>query len=96
MKSPADAGNGKIMKQKTRPCIFPNAEHVLRRYISENRTIWVTDSKWGKRKVVPKEIINDLISGKKLSCYVLLVEKLGDTGNRMDMISLDSIQDIHE
>lgn len=84
------------MKHKRRTCIFPNAEQVLQRYIYENKTIWVTDSKWGKRKVIPKEIINDLISGKKLSCYILLVEKLGDTGNRMDIIPLESIQNIHE
>jgi hypothetical protein len=84
------------MKHKRRPCTFPNAEQVLQRYIYKNKTIWVTDSKWGKRKVIPKEIINDLISGKKLSCYILLVEKLGDTGNRMDIIPLESIQNIHE
>ncbi len=48
------------MKHKRRPCTFPNAEQVLQRYIYENKTIWVTDSKWGKRKVIPKEIINDL------------------------------------
>ena len=70
--------------------------NLLQKYINEKKSIWITDSKYGKRKVIPKEIIHENMSDEKLSCYVLLVTKLGDTGNRMDTISFESIQDIHE
>lgn len=70
--------------------------NLLQKYIDEKKSIWITDSKYGKRKVIPQEIIYENMSNEKLSCYVLLVTKLGDTGNRMDTISFESIQDIHE
>ena len=83
------------MNQKNHFSSIDN-EKILQKYINEEKSIWITDSKLGKRKVIPKEIISDLISGKNLSCYVLLVEKLGDHGNRMDTVPLHSIQNIQE
>lgn len=84
------------MNQKNHLSSIDNNEKILQKYINEEKSIWITDSKWGKRKVISKEIISDLISGKNLSCYVLLVEKLGDHDNRMDTVPLHSIQNIQE
>ena len=83
------------MNQKNHLSSIDN-EKILQKYINEEKSVWITDSKWGKRKVIPKAIISDLISGKNLSCYVLLVEKLGDHGNRTDTIPFHSIQNIQE
>lgn len=69
-------------------------ENKLFAACNRGEPIYVTDSKWGKRKVIPQSISNDLISGKALSCFVITVEKLGDCGNRQDSIKLKDIIDV--
>lgn len=75
---------------------FNEIESILQKFIAEEKPIWVTDKKYGKRKVLPTRIENDLISGKHLICWVILVEKLGDSGNRTDRIPISSITTIQE
>lgn len=74
--------------------VFPDAEKVLQQHIQARNSIMLTDRKHGTRKVVPKEIVNDMIGGKKLYCWVQTVEHLGDVGNRMDIVPLHDITDI--
>lgn len=76
--------------------IFPDSEKVLQRCIQAGSAIMLTDRKLGTRRVIPKEIVNDMIGGKKLYCWVQTVEHLGDNGNRMDIVPLHDITNIQD